>query len=60
MPKYTVSADLIVPVLLEIEAESEDEALDKLHEMSRQELLGLADKDAIGIIDGSENAYIGE
>ena len=40
--RYTVSADLLVPVLLEIEGTSEDDVLDKLHAMAKGDLLRLA------------------
>lgn len=56
MPRFTVSCDLLVPVLLEIEAQSEESAIDVLHEMRRSDLLKLADTSdsAIGIVNGSE------
>jgi len=55
MAKFNVSCDLLVPVLLEIEAKDEDEAELKVLEMRRSELLKLANTEdqAIGIsIDG--------
>lgn len=60
MPKFTTTVDLLVPVLLEIEAADEDAALLKLHEMPKRELLRLANTEeaSIGILDGSE--YIEE
>ena len=61
MAKFNVSADLLVPVLLEIEADSEEEALDRLHGMSRVELLKLANTEegSIGILEGSEDVSQG-
>lgn len=58
MQKFTVSCDLLVPVLLEIEADDEDHAIDRLHEMSRRNLLALAntEESALGIVDGSETS----
>lgn len=54
MPKFTMTVDLLVPVLLEIEADNEDEAFFKLHAMPKTELLRLANTEDIGILDGSE------
>lgn len=61
MPKYTVSCDIVLPVVLEIEADNEEAALDKLHEMDRAELLRLANTEAsgIGIFEGSEDISLG-
>ncbi len=51
MSKFNVSADLLVPVVVEVEADTEDEALEKFDSMSKRELLRLAntEEDAIGI-----------
>jgi hypothetical protein len=54
---YTVSADIILPVMVEIVAESEDDAIDKLHLISPTDLLKLADKDEGAIIVANESAY---
>lgn len=56
MPKFTVSCDLLVPVILEIEADDCDSAADKLYGMPKRELLGLAntEESSLGIVDGSE------
>lgn len=53
MPRYNVSVDLLVPVLLEVEADNEDAALDKVFDMPKRELLKLAntENDSIGIIN---------
>lgn len=57
MPKYNVSCDIALPVVLEIEADSEEAALDKLFEMDRKELLRLANTEpsGISILEGSED-----
>jgi hypothetical protein len=56
--RYNVSADLLIPVLVEIEADSEEDAIDKLHEMDRGELFKLANTEPSGIdiLEGSETA----
>ena len=41
--KYIVSGDLVVPFLIEVEAESADAASDKAAEMKVADLLKLAD-----------------
>ena len=55
MPYYNVSVDLLVPVLLEIEATSVEEAEAKLHEKTKKELLELANTEegAIGLLESS-------
>lgn len=53
--KYVVSADLYIPVLVQVDAKNEDEAELKVMEMDRKYLLYIAnaENDAIGInIDG--------
>jgi hypothetical protein len=55
MPKFTVSCDLLVPVLLEIEAASEEAAVDALYDWRKADLLKLAntEEDAVAIVDES-------
>ena len=57
MRKFNVSCDLLIPVVLEIEAAGEDAAINKLYEMSRCELLRLANTEegCIAILEGSES-----
>jgi hypothetical protein len=51
MPKYTVSCDLLIPLVLEIEAADEDAAIEALHARAPAELLKLAntENNCIGI-----------
>ncbi len=60
--RFTVSCDLLVPVLLEIQAESEDAAIDALYDMPKRKLLALADTEegAMAIVEGSETAEVFE
>lgn len=55
MPKFNVSCDLLVPVLVEIEAENEEAAELQVLEMSKRRLLQLAntEEDAIGVLEDS-------
>lgn len=55
MPYYNVSVDLLVPVLLEIEAESEEDAETKLYARKKKELLTLAntEEESIGLVESS-------
>ena len=58
MTKFNISCDLLVPVLLEIEADNIEIALDLLHEMPKTTLLKQAntEESALGILEGSEIA----
>lgn len=55
MPYYNVSVDLLVPVLLEIEAANEEEAEAKLYEKTKKELLQLANTEegSVGLLESS-------
>lgn len=55
MPKYTICCDLLVPVVLEIEADDADAAEVALLEMAPRELLKIADtsNSAMCILDSS-------
>lgn len=55
MPFFNVSVDLLVPVLLEIEAANEEEAEEKLYEKTKKELLALANTEeaSIGLMEQS-------
>ena len=57
MPKFNVSADLLVPVLVEIEAEDEIEAEEKFYEMPKVELLRLANSEESSL-DICDNVFI--
>lgn len=59
MKRWTVSADLIVPVLIEVEAVNEDYAAMIVEGMNRRTLLALAntEHDAIAVnVDGVTEA----
>lgn len=53
--RFNVSCDLLVPVLVSIEAESWENAEEKLYDLKKNYLLSYANKeeDAIGILEGS-------
>ena len=55
MPKFTVSCDLYVPVVTEIEAPNEADAEEMLNNMSLRDLLKQANTEeaSLGIVDGS-------
>lgn len=55
MRRYTVSCDVVIPLVMEIEADSEDAALDKLWNLTPRALLDRANIESAEILEGSES-----
>jgi hypothetical protein len=53
MKLFEVSFDMRVPALIEIEAEDEDQAVEKLFNTPLSELMGYAFSNSSSIVDGS-------
>lgn len=58
MPKFNVSLDLVVPVLIEVEADNEEAALDKVCEMPRAELFKHADTEEDSLDVNTESLQV--